>query len=183
MSFDEATIMAYVDGECDAVTVKRIEKAMAADPVLAKQVEQAQALRNRLSAHYDPIAEEAVPDRLTAMLTAAASSNIDSSFTARKADREMESGNDAEWVSPNGARWRLPWLWESSSVNSVSAATLALPLPRLTERLLPAAPSQMRWKHNSRLHKLTIAIIVSALPFAPRPVTSAAVSPVKRSPG
>ncbi len=89
MSFDEATIMAYVDGECDAVTVKRIEKAMTADPVLAKQIEQAQALRNRLSAHYDPIAEEAVPDRLTAMLTAAASSNIDSSFTARKADREI----------------------------------------------------------------------------------------------
>ena len=55
MSFDEATIMAYVDGECDAVTVNRIEKAMETDPALARQIEQAQALRNKLSAHYDPV--------------------------------------------------------------------------------------------------------------------------------
>ena len=89
MSFDEATIMAYVDGECDAVMVKRIEKAMETDPALAKQIDQAQTLRNKLSAHYDPVAEEAVPDRLTAMLTASAASNVDSSFTARKAEQDL----------------------------------------------------------------------------------------------
>ena len=88
MTFDEATIMAYVDGECDAVTVKRIEKAMVTDVALARQIEQARALRSKLSAHYDPVAEEAVPDRLTAMLTVAAS-NVDSSFTARKAGQEI----------------------------------------------------------------------------------------------
>ncbi|MEH6700835.1 anti-sigma factor family protein [Parasphingorhabdus sp.] len=88
MTFDEATIMAYVDGECDAVTVKRIEKAMETDPALAKQIEQEQALRDKLSAHYDPVAEEAVPDRLTAMLNASAASNVDSSFTVRKAEQD-----------------------------------------------------------------------------------------------
>jgi anti-sigma factor RsiW len=88
MTFDEETIMAYVDGECDAVTAKRIEKAMAGDTALAKQIDRARALRDRLAAHYEPIAEEAVPDRLTAMLTAAAASNVDSSFTERKAGQE-----------------------------------------------------------------------------------------------
>jgi len=89
MSFDEATIMAYVDGECDAVTVKRIEKAIETDAALAKRIEQAQALCNKLSAHYDPVVEEAVPDRLTAMLTASAASSVDSSFGARKADKDL----------------------------------------------------------------------------------------------
>lgn len=88
MTFDEATIMAYVDGECDAVTVKRIEKAMATDAGLAEQVGKARALRDKLAAFYAPVAEEAVPDRLTAMLTSAAATNVDSSFTARKTDQE-----------------------------------------------------------------------------------------------
>ncbi|AMO71451.1 anti-sigma factor family protein [Sphingorhabdus sp. M41] len=88
MTFDEATIMAYVDGECDAVTVKRIEKAMVTDAALAERVRKARALRDKLAAFYAPVAEEAVPDRLSAMLTSPAASNVDSSFTARKADKE-----------------------------------------------------------------------------------------------
>ncbi|MGB5483042.1 anti-sigma factor family protein, partial [Parasphingorhabdus sp.] len=36
-----------------------------------------------------PVAEEALPDRLTAMLTASAASNVDSSFTARKAEKGL----------------------------------------------------------------------------------------------
>ena len=90
MTFDEATIMAYVDGECDAVTVKRIEKAMATDAALAEQVNKARALREKLAAFYAPVAEEAVPDRLTAMLTSAVATNVDTSFTERKAEQEVE---------------------------------------------------------------------------------------------
>ena len=89
MTFDEATIMAYVDGECDAVTAKRIEKAMETDSALAEQIDQAQALRDKLSAHYDPVAGEPIPDRLTAMLTASAASNVDSSFTARRTGQDL----------------------------------------------------------------------------------------------
>ena len=98
MSFDEATIMAYVDGECDAVTVNRIEKAMETDPALARQIEQAQALRDKLSAHYDPVTEEAVPDRLAAMLTASAVS------PHAKSNRTKASNGAAAWVLPNGAQ-------------------------------------------------------------------------------
>ena len=87
MTFDDEMIMAYVDGECDAVTIKRIEKAMEADAALAEQVSKTRALRDKLAAFYAPVAEEAVPDRLTAMLTSAATANVDHSFTARKADQ------------------------------------------------------------------------------------------------
>lgn len=102
MTFDEATIMAYVDGECDAVTVKRIEKAIETDPALAKRIEKEHALRKKLSAHYDPVAEEAVPDRLAAMLAASAASNVDSSFTARQTEknlgkRQRRSMGIAQW--------------------------------------------------------------------------------------
>jgi hypothetical protein len=69
MSFDRATIAAYVDGELDLLTAKRIETAMADDAGLAKAVEAERALRARLSAHFDPVASEPLPDRLTAMFT------------------------------------------------------------------------------------------------------------------
>ncbi len=88
MTFDEQTIMAYVDGECDAVTVKRIEKAVVTDTDLAEQIVKARTLRDRLAAHYAPVASEDIPDRLTALLTSAAAHNVDTSFTARKANQD-----------------------------------------------------------------------------------------------
>jgi hypothetical protein len=88
MTFDDNLIMAYVDGECDAVTSKRIESAMKTDAELAERIGKAQALRDRLAAHYAPVASEDIPDRLTALLTAAAAANVDTSFTARKAMQE-----------------------------------------------------------------------------------------------
>lgn len=69
MTFDRASIAAYVDGELDLVRAKRLEKAMAEDAPLAKAVEAERTLRARLSAHFDPVAEEPVPDRLAALLS------------------------------------------------------------------------------------------------------------------
>ena len=101
MIFDQQTIMAYVDGECDAVTARRIEKAMATDSALAEQIGQERALRDKLAAHYAPVVNEAIPDRLTAMLTTAAASNVDDSFTARKAGQrqaeQRRSFGMAQW--------------------------------------------------------------------------------------
>lgn len=87
MTFDDQTIMAYADGECDAVTVRRIEKAMISDTDLADRIGKARALRDKLAAHYAPVESEDIPDRLTAMLTTAAS-DVDTSFALRKAGRE-----------------------------------------------------------------------------------------------
>ena len=86
MTFDEQTIMAYVDGECDAVTAKRIEKAMATNATLAEQIGRERALRDTLVAHYAPVVDEAIPDRLTAML-AAAPPKVDDGFAPWKAAR------------------------------------------------------------------------------------------------
>ena len=69
MTFDRATVAAYVDGELDLVSAKRMEKAMADDAGLAKAVEAERTLRARLSAHFDPVAEEPVPDRLVGLLS------------------------------------------------------------------------------------------------------------------
>ena len=87
MTFDDQTIMAYADGECDAVTVRRIEKAMISDTDLADRIGKARALRDKLAAHYAPVESEDIPDRLTAMLANAAS-DVDTSFALRKAGRE-----------------------------------------------------------------------------------------------
>jgi len=101
MTFDQQTIMAYVDGECDAVTAKRIEKAMASDAMLAEQIGRERALREKLAAHYAPVISEEIPDRLTAMLASAAAPNVDHSFAGRKAGRahnnQRRSFGVAQW--------------------------------------------------------------------------------------
>lgn len=94
MTFDRASIAAYVDGELDLVRAKRIEKAMAEDAGLAKAVDTERALRARLSAHFDPVAEEPVPDRLAALLSGSVSL-LD----------EQRSKNAARWYRPSVMQW------------------------------------------------------------------------------
>ena len=94
MTFDRASIAAYVDGELDLVRAKRFEKAMAEDAGLAKEVDTERALRARLSAHFDPVAEEPVPDRLAALLSGSVSL-LD----------EQRSKNAARWYRPSVMQW------------------------------------------------------------------------------
>jgi hypothetical protein len=65
---DDAMLMAYADGELDALTVKRVERAIAADPSLADAVASHRALRARLGHAFGAVAEEPVPARFAAML-------------------------------------------------------------------------------------------------------------------
>ena len=95
MSYSRESIAAYVDGEIDLVTAKRIELAMETDAGLAEAVKQERALRLRLAGHYAPVLEEAVPDRLTALL----SSSVDSSLEQRRADKA------ARWYQPSVVQW------------------------------------------------------------------------------
>lgn len=94
MTFDRATIAAYVDGELDLVSAKRLEKAMAEDAPLAKAVEAERTLRARLSAHFDPVAKERVPDRLAALLSGNVSL-LD----------EQRSKKAARWYRPSVNQW------------------------------------------------------------------------------
>lgn len=69
MSIDPETLMAYADGECDPLTARRVEKAMAADPAIAAEVEAHRALRMQLSNAFAPVADEPIPARIAAPLT------------------------------------------------------------------------------------------------------------------
>lgn len=68
MIVDDALLMAFLDGELDAAEEARVAQAVANDPDLRRQLDAQRALRERLRAHYDPVAEEDVPVRLRALL-------------------------------------------------------------------------------------------------------------------
>lgn len=68
MSFDPTTIAAFVDGELDDLTARRIERAAETDAALAAEIVRHRALRARLAEHYAPICNEPLPDRLRSLL-------------------------------------------------------------------------------------------------------------------
>lgn len=69
---DPLELHAYIDGALDADARDRVETALAADPVLAETVVRDMRMRARLRAAYDPVLEEAVPERFRAVLAEAA---------------------------------------------------------------------------------------------------------------
>lgn len=90
MSFTPETVAAFVDGELDDVTARRIEREAEGDPALAAEIARHQALKSQLAAHYAPVAEEAIPERLRALLVG--NQNVDSSLAGR---REAKRGRFA----------------------------------------------------------------------------------------
>jgi hypothetical protein len=68
VTIDRETLAAYADGELGPEDMARVEAAIAADPVLAAEVEAHRNLRAMLGAHFAPIAEMPVPQRLSAPL-------------------------------------------------------------------------------------------------------------------
>ncbi|MHA4838360.1 anti-sigma factor family protein [Sphingopyxis sp. MSC1_008] len=82
MSFDRATLAAFVDGELDDLTARRIEREAESDAALATEIARHRALRAQLTAHYDPVIDEAVPERLRALF--ATSDKVDASLAGRR---------------------------------------------------------------------------------------------------
>ncbi len=85
MSLDPATIAALVDGELDDLTARRIEREAESDAALAAAIARQRALKAQLAAHYAPVMDEAVPERLRALLVTPA---IDTSLAGRRAARQ-----------------------------------------------------------------------------------------------
>lgn len=106
MTIEPEMLMAYADGELDAVTAKRVEKAIAADPALAEQVKKHRALKAKLRAHFDPLAAEPAPDRLAAMLRPPA--KVLDMGAARQAREAREAAREkvAKPVAANANWWR-----------------------------------------------------------------------------
>ena len=82
MSFDPEIVAAFVDGELDDLTAHRIEREAECDSALAAEIARHRALKVQLSAHYAPVAEEVVPERLRSLLTAQA--QVDTSLADRR---------------------------------------------------------------------------------------------------
>lgn len=82
MSFDPATVAAFVDDELDDLTARRIEREAESDPALAAEIARHRALKARLAAHYAPVADEPVPERLRALLEP--DLVVDTSLAARR---------------------------------------------------------------------------------------------------
>lgn len=68
MSVTPEELAAFADGELGEPRRTEVAAAVTADPALAAQVERHRALRDRLSAHFAPILDAPVPERLSAAL-------------------------------------------------------------------------------------------------------------------
>ena len=94
-------LMAYADGELDALTAKRVEKAISADPALAEQVGKHRALRAKLRAHFDPLAAEPAPGKLAAMVRGPAP--VVDLGAARRARQPKPAAANSNWWRNAGA--------------------------------------------------------------------------------
>ena len=68
MAVDDDKLMAFLDGELNELERRRVEAALAEDAALAARLDEQRRLRERLQAHYAPVAEEEVPERFRALL-------------------------------------------------------------------------------------------------------------------
>jgi hypothetical protein len=82
MTVTREELAAYADGELDAVRAADVAVAVAADPDLKAQVDGHRALKARLGAHFAPILDAPLPERLTAPLQRQEAEIID--FTAAR---------------------------------------------------------------------------------------------------
>jgi hypothetical protein len=81
MTLDPAIIAAFVDGELDDLTRFRIEREATSDAALAAEIARHRALKTQLTAHYGPVVDEIVPERLRALLI---DTKVDTSLSARR---------------------------------------------------------------------------------------------------
>lgn len=90
MTISPEELAAFADGELDAVRTAEVAAAVEADPALAAQVGAHRALKDRLGAHFAPIMDAPVPDRLTAALRPAPAEAV--SFAAAREKRDRARG-------------------------------------------------------------------------------------------
>ena len=91
MSFDKATIAAFVDGQLDDLTARRIEREAATNPALTAEIARLRTLTDRLQRHYGPFASETIPEELMRLLAprGAATDTLDTSLAARREEKRV----------------------------------------------------------------------------------------------
>lgn len=100
MNLTDEMIMAYVDGELEAGAVAAVERAMHADPAVARAVARARALRERVRQAYEPVLSEQVPERLAALAPARSRSGRGSAARGRRpAARSGRAWRGSQWAA------------------------------------------------------------------------------------
>jgi hypothetical protein len=117
MSVTSEELAAYADGELDPARREEVRAKVEADPALAAQVAAHAALKQKLAAHFAPIMEAPVPDRLTELLRTRESAPV-ADFAAAREKRDARR-------ALSGVRWR----WVAGPALAASLA-LAVFLPR-----------------------------------------------------
>jgi len=90
MTIAPERLAAFADGELPEAESRKIEELVAADPGLARQVAAHRALRQRLSAHFEPILKAPLPDHLVAQLTPPGPQVVD--FAKARHERDSRRG-------------------------------------------------------------------------------------------
>ncbi|WP_374409877.1 anti-sigma factor [Novosphingobium colocasiae] len=103
MTVSPELLAAYADGELDAETARTVEAEIAGDEQLQADLATHRALRARLSAHFAPIAEQPIPERLRQMVLRAdqtTSSIIDFAAQAERRRTPIWPARWARYVGP-----------------------------------------------------------------------------------
>ena len=101
MNWTDETLMAFVDGELDAVQHADLERALTGDSALQARVAALQTQRRRVSAAFATVLDEPMPDRLAILLANAPASpsaavvNLGAARAARTQRRTMPGW--AQW--------------------------------------------------------------------------------------
>jgi hypothetical protein len=112
MTISREELAAFADGELGAARAAEVAAAVAADATLQAEVDAHRSLRAKLGAHFAPIHDEPVPERLSALLESHTDTII--SFAAATERRER----------------RIPrWSWIAAPALAASLA-LTVFLPR-----------------------------------------------------
>jgi hypothetical protein len=114
MSVSREELAAFADGELAEPRRSQVAAQVAQDEALAAEVDRHRALKAQLGAHFAPVLDQPVPERLTALLGGVESKVTD--FTAARQKREPHR--------------RIPrWGWIAGPALAASLA-LAVILPR-----------------------------------------------------
>lgn len=128
MKVSKELVLAYVDGELDAVDAARVEQAMRDDVETESAVASARALRDRLRMAYAPVLDEPVPARLLAAASAGAES------PARDSDNVVPLRPSSAPTATPGRAWRLPH-WVALAASLLVGVLMA---PLLSPKRSPA---------------------------------------------
>jgi hypothetical protein len=96
MSVTREELAAFADGELIEPRRSEVAAAVAADAALAGELESHRALKDHLSAHFAPILEQPIPERLTAPLATAEPKVVD--LTTAKQRRALRGIPRWSWV-------------------------------------------------------------------------------------